>query len=217
MIINKEIAHFTLVKDRISIKDKGTDSLIIEVNNEQVMKISRLDTEKTMLQEGLILLYINSRSTEKIAPRIFAFTKHILLMEKINGYSLKEIVKRGLNSYLTKTIILKALKKAVFLDKIGVSHNELSRPYKHLLIEYSTKEPIIIDFGSSSITSKPNNFTQLLSAFFFTNSLLSQTIKKQLDINNEKIISLKKAAIDYKKSLDSNKFEKVMETLSELL
>lgn len=143
--------------------DKGTDSIVfLNVELNRVVKIRRLDAEKSLSGEGTVLLYLNYRSPMKIAPEVYMFNDSLIVMEYIRGVKIKDLDKVAREADEVKKIVCKILMKAMLLDALKINHGQLSRAYEHIIIR-SDGDPIFVDFGNSSFTQRPHNLTSVWS------------------------------------------------------
>lgn len=161
---------------------KGFSSIIALVVHEgviRVAKVRRLDSRRNTLEyEGMLLEYI---SPYNISPRVYYWSKNIIVMDYIVGDLFKEYVVRENNTSILKRVLRKVLLKAYLLDKLGIDHGELNRPGTHIILEESTKEPYIIDFESARYSRKTHNVTSLASYIFIRSKTLSMKLFKSID------------------------------------
>ncbi len=171
---------------------KGTDSLVL-ANRElgMVLKVRRLDSRYDGTREGRALLTVQYRwPTEKVAPRVFSFTRHFVLMEYIEGFMLgeflREVVAKDPRAADTlKRLLTNIMKKACMLDDAGVRHGELTRPFKHVIVRFPGLEPCFIDFGSSSIEVRnPRNLSSIVSGLLLGRSSVCVKIREILRISD---------------------------------
>ena len=90
------------------------------------------------------------------------------------------------------------------MDRINVNKEEMHHPYKHIIMDKTTKKPILIDFERCHKSLEPKNVTQFSSYIisdFITNLLKDKGIK----VNKEKIIA---AAKKYKKDIKKVNLDK---------
>lgn len=202
---------------QLKLISKGTDSIVIELNQRFVLKVSRLDRNVNYIREGNILLHINyCYGKERIAPKVYIFSKDFLVEEKIDGLLLFVFLKSG-ESEEIKKVVLKIIDKAHKLDVIGISHNELSRAQKHIIVEKKTYEPIIIDFGSATYNTNSSNLTQVASYLFLGNNAVSKLIIEKLQIEDIKLDKIKELLKIYKKGIKEKKTELMLSIRNELV
>lgn len=97
-----------------------------------------------------------------VAPRLYAATRRVLVMQLVDGPSLSRYEPRSLTEALR--VLTRLLYKAYMLDMIGLRHNELARPGGQVLIARTRDEPFIIDYESATWSTGRTaaNLTQLL-------------------------------------------------------
>lgn len=180
--------------------DKGTDSVVFFYEKTNVLfKIKRLDSNKNLSREGLILYYLNHNTQTEIVPKIYMFNNYFIAMKYVDGIKIKDLKKAGLNNHVLKSIVCKILLKAILLDELKVNHGQLSRAYEHIIIRIHDYEPIFIDFGDSSFTDRTKNLTSIWS-FLYNQGLLSVLklnqdyleLAKELKHRNRTLISFLK-------------------------
>jgi predicted Ser/Thr protein kinase len=160
--------------------DKGTDSIVfLDEDSKRVFKVKRLDTTKFLSNEGYVLLNIGYSSPLKIAPKVYAFNKYVVVMEYVEGTKFESLPELGLSQNELKRILCRIIRKAMLLDELMVNHGQLSRAYRHIIIRTNDHEPIFIDFGDSTITHKPQNLTSVWS--FLHNKGLLRVISEEID------------------------------------
>lgn len=104
--------------------------------------------------------FLTATSWASISPQLYGFARRVILYEYINGVSLESYSPTSTDE---KSLILRRLLwKARRLDRLGISHNELARPHRQVLVRGETCEPYIIDFESATTHEKPSNLTQLI-------------------------------------------------------
>ncbi len=161
---------------------KGFSSIIALVVHEgviRVAKVRRLDSRRNTLEyEGMLLEYISSYN---ISPRVYYWSRDIIVMDYIVGDLFKEYVIKENNTSILKGVLREILIKAYLLDKLSIDHGELNRPGTHIVLEESTKEPYIIDFESARYNRKTHNVTSLASYIFIRSKTLSTKLFEGID------------------------------------
>ena len=163
----------------LQVYSKGTDSIIL-LNRPTgtVLKVVRLDSNANMCREGNMMLYTGYASRKKVAPRVLAFTREFVHMEFVRGASLKSLLK--LNQKIETRQLCLILEKVLELDRLGVDHGELCRPYRHIIFKEPEREPIIVDFGRASLSRRPKNFTAIMSFLLNNEKALSASARRSL-------------------------------------
>jgi len=130
-------------------------------DREVAIKVPRLDAKNTIYQEGCILKEVNALG---IGPRLYTFSRDYLVMEYIDGITLKDYIISGdidREGYLN--IVKEVLKQCLRLDIHGIDHGEIQGG-KHIVLK--PPRVYLIDFGSAKIGRTPRNFTSAISLFF---------------------------------------------------
>lgn len=145
----------------IYVVGKGTNSVVfkcrpeITKNVELACKLRRGDsTRSSFAPEGQFLHLAN---TVGVGPEVYAYYKDIVIYRYIDGIHI-DTWWREASPEKKRIVVEELMSQAYKLDKIGLSHNELSRLEKHVLIERDL--PVIIDFESATLGSR-NNVTQV--------------------------------------------------------
>lgn len=144
--------------------DRGTDAVVLRADGLAV-KVRRLDVTRGMGKEGLVLLYVNSRE-EGLAPRVYAFTRNVIVMEFIEGISIGRLDLPSMPEEKVRRVVCSSLAKALRLDTLGVDHGQLSRAYDHIILRNEGLDPVFVDFGNASLRRRPRNFASLWSFFY---------------------------------------------------
>lgn len=172
----------------VKILGKGTTSIVLKgiyLGNIRVaVKVRRTDANRpSVIREAKILKITNMYG---IGPSVLAFSRNMLVWKYIRGLSFEE----WLQSSPQKNVLKKVLKEIVFqlymLDKIGVSHNELSRPENHIIISLPEWKPYIIDFESATIKKDASNLTQFLNFLIKPRSKIGAIIRDALEIQADR-------------------------------
>jgi len=173
------------------------------------IKVLRTDVSATMEREACYLKLANSVG---VGPKLMRYSKNFLIREFIDGDTLGDIVLREKPRALLR-IALTTLYQAFKLDMVGLSHKELARPDKHIIIRRTDFKPFIVDFGAASVTSSKKNLTQLIQYFFIKDSLCSSKImslkKRNYDFKVRLLILLK----EYKRNPCQETFRKIVSLL----
>ena len=143
---------------------------------------------KTILKEALFWLIA---SHYNIAPEYYTATKNVLVVEPVLGPKLKNYRPNSCSEY--KYIVRRILWKTYLLDKLGIRHGELARPWKQILVDTEKLEPYIVDYDAAT-TTHPNNLTQLLGGLL--RSKLSSLCLPRVD---KKYTMMRKLLKQYKK------------------
>lgn len=172
IIRSLELAGYDIPELRLV--DKGTDSVLLgPARDDVVIKVRRLDGHRPLYEEGYIMLFISYRSRVALSPLVYKFNAHVIVMERIKGYLIKDAISvlRGDADEISK-IACRCLLKAIELDSLGVDHGQLSRAHEHILIRWDNGDPVFIDFGDARMTTRPHNASSLWS-YLFNRGMLS--------------------------------------------
>ena len=136
---------------------KGQNAVVIRCRHETAegewaCKLRRRDASRpSLLWEGYILRLVNGVG---VGPRLLTFSRNVIVMEEVLG--------KPLNESLNPDIARRLLEQARRLDVLGISHNELGRGGRHVVVRGG--EPIILDFESATINGSRSNVLQLINA-----------------------------------------------------
>lgn len=191
---------------------KGCESLVVKVSVAQkpyALKIRRTDAGKPSLEREAELTKIVNKFG--VGVKVYGSTRNFLLLEFVDGVYLKDWVKSL--SFNDKFRFVKVV-KAVFLqcrvlDKVGVDHGELSRAFKHILVDRLDK-PYIIDFGKASVNRKTSNVTSLCQYLFIKEGVRESFLELVGKVDKGKLIELLR---EYKKNPRDLEFSRILEFL----
>ena len=191
---------------------KGYSSIIVLAYHKYhglgVLKIRRLDSRRKSLEhEGIILDYLDKTLT---TPALYQWSRDFIFMEfidthkclSIEQYLSSLIEKKNIDSLNSAKHILKTvLVKLYLIDKLGIDHGELNRPYDHLFIckenTNNTTYVKIVDWESSRFSLSPKNVTAF-TAFILYRSPLRNILFE--NINEEFLEKTRKILRAYRKS-----------------
>lgn len=186
---------------KYSVLGKGCESIVLLGVNEDgrkvAIKLRREDSRRPSLKtEAERLKLVNKLG---IGPKLLYATDDFLIMEYIKGESLEKAVLEKEDRVILRTII-DLLEQCWKMDRLGIIHLELSRPHEHVLIRETDGQPVIIDFETTSISTRKTNLTQVASFLFFRNSTLSRKVKNLFGIDSKKAVKLRRLLRLYKKN-----------------
>ena len=174
--VDKIFSHGRVQIGKIRVLGKGHTSIVIlgERRGLKVaIKVLRLDANrKSMKREALMLARANAVS---VGPKFITFSKNFLIYEYVEGVLLGEWILKVNSIDLLRRVLVILAQQTWRLDSIGLVHLELSNPKKHIIIEKSTYNPVIIDFETSSFLSTKSNLTRVIQYF-----LLNPRLKNEL-------------------------------------
>lgn len=137
---------------------KGQNGVVVRCRHEVAegewaCKLRRRDASRpSLLWEGYVLRLANGVG---VGPRLLTFSRNVIVMEEVTGSPLS-------GEAVDAALARRLLEQARALDRIGVSHNELARGGRHVLVRGG--EPVIIDFESATLGGRRSNVLQLLNA-----------------------------------------------------
>jgi len=119
-------------------------------------KIRRGDAQRPHLLDEARYLQMANRAG--VGPRLYAYTRDVLVMEYVEGVPVAEWW-RAAGVEERAGLVADLLRQARALDLAGVSHGELSRPGRHVLVVRGGRA-VILDFESARL-GKAQNVTQV--------------------------------------------------------
>lgn len=148
----------------VRILGKGTNGVVVFCRSKYgdlyACKIRRGDAQRPhLLDEARYLLAANEVG---VGPRLYAYTRDVLVMEYIEGTPIERWWREA-SPQKRRDLAADLLRQARALDKIGLSHGELSRPGEHVLVSKGGKA-VILDFESARF-GKARNVTQVANMF----------------------------------------------------
>ncbi len=196
----------------VNVIGKGQNSIVIRGTllgvYDCVCKILRPDaSRRDLLHEARALVCANSVG---VGPRLFTFTKHVLVMEYVRGLTLDEWVRTNPTEDDVRKLIRNLLEQCFRLDQIGLVHDELSRPREHVIVREDST-PCIIDFETSSfeVSGKRTNLTQIMNALVLGGSEVAQIIRTKLGLTEEKLRQLRQLLSMYKQERRHDLFREI--------
>ncbi|BCD62806.1 putative serine/threonine protein kinase [Nitratiruptor sp. YY08-26] len=134
--------------------NRGEIFLIDYFGKKAVLKKHRFGKPNTIKHEAFILQKLQYLS---VVPRLYEAGEAYVIMEYIDGISLKEALKRD-----KKAALKEALYASYLLDLAHINHRELGRYYHFIFTLNGVK---IIDFERSQVTNKPRNVLQFIGFY----------------------------------------------------
>jgi len=105
------------------------------------VKIKRTDSKHKSFHREAVIQELAWKAGA--APRVYCYRDNVIVMDIALGVPLGSL--EGFN----RKIISLVLSSVFALDRAGVYHHELSRPWRHIII--TNDNAVIIDYGSSSL------------------------------------------------------------------
>ena len=144
---------------------RGDIYLIDYFGKRAVLKKLRPGKPNTLAKEAAIL-----KTLDQFAPKLYDAGYDYIVMEYIEGISLKEAIKKDF-----KKAILLALRACYYLDKKGIYHKELGR-WHHFIYDHKISGVKVIDFERATIRPNPRNLLQFVG-FYLRDFDLRQQIE----------------------------------------
>ncbi|WP_338601860.1 serine/threonine protein kinase [Sulfolobus tengchongensis] len=154
---------------KVRILGKGKTGIVVLVDENKVLKIRRTDSPKETLE---LEAKVQIKAGEEVAPKVYDYGKNFILMEYISG--------RHLSRNEKKEIIIDLLHRAKILEDKFIEHQELSRPWKNVMV--SNNRTYILDYDSVTIKVYPRNVTKLLSNYLNRRDLAIKYAKKEISL-----------------------------------
>ena len=135
----------------VSVVGKGTNSVVFRCrpavgHMELACKLRRGDaTRDSLAAEGQMLHLAN---TVGVGPRIYVYARDVVAYRYVDGVHIDKWWKVA-DAERRRVFLEELLNQAFRLDRAGISHNELSRLERHVLVERDV--PVIIDFESATV------------------------------------------------------------------
>ncbi|MBU0615061.1 MAG: hypothetical protein KJ601_03130 [Nanoarchaeota archaeon] len=177
---------------------------------EVVIKTKREDSEAIgkIENEARFLLKLNPKG---IGPELISYNKakDYIVYNYIEGEFFPIFLEKCKSKAAVLSIIKNVLQQCYQMDKMGIDKEEMHHPYKHIIIENRSKNPVMIDFERCRHTDSAKNVTQ------FATYLMSKSVSDRLKaigikIEREKLIQ---AAKDYKAAQAKKSFFAILRLL----
>ncbi len=208
-----DLIEFTGSKEvsGVNLLGKGTRSIVVKAwisGYAYALKIRRLDSSiPNLKKEAENMKIANSVS---VGPKLISYDEGVILMELIDGKPILDWMNIQKDPSIVRRVLLKLILDAYRLDMVCLDHGELSRASKHIFVK-SNNEPVILDFGSSSVNRKPSNVSSLIS-YLFIRDTLRNTIQNMCGhTNKEEIIERLR---NYKRKPSEKALKNLIESLN---
>ncbi|MBI2672453.1 hypothetical protein HYX16_05970 [Candidatus Woesearchaeota archaeon] len=166
-----------------------------KVEKENIQAVNRINNE---------VFWLKKINKFKIGPKLYSSKKTYFICEYIKGKNIIPYLESVKNP---GKVILKVLKQCRILDKLKADKKEMTNPYKHIIVR--NNKPVMIDFERTRFSAKPQNVTAFFQ--FLTSKKIQQTLKKKLELNNQKLMPLLK---EYKKTYSEKDFNELVKELN---
>ncbi|MBI4440759.1 methyltransferase [Candidatus Woesearchaeota archaeon] len=135
---------------------------------------------EALAREARMLNVVNKLG---IGPKLLGHGKWYVLYEFVPGeqfrYRLPSMNKDNLKKFF-KSLLLQLL----MLDKHGIAKEEMSNPYKHIIVDGA--KPVLLDFERAHKTKRPHNVTQFCSYLLRLQPLL---VRKKIRFSRNAVIA----------------------------
>ncbi len=146
----------------------------VKVHNPQSPVLNALAREARMLR------FANRLG---IGPRLIASGREYVIYQFVEGEQISSKV-ASLSRNQLRLLIKRIGKQLFVLDKAGIAKEEMSNPYKHIIITSQLK-PVLIDFERARKTKTPHNVTQFCSYLLH---LQAQVKKRGIHFSRKDVI-----------------------------
>ncbi|MFW5865583.1 MAG: hypothetical protein ACOCU6_00640 [Nanoarchaeota archaeon] len=146
----------------------GGEFVAIKISHPLSKALDRISNEARMLGK------VNKLS---IGPKLLDWTSEYVMMEYIEGKRIGDIFKDDdLDADDLRRIIQRVLEQLFILDKNNINKQEMTRPYKHIIVKKDLS-PVLIDFERAKYSQRPANITQF--AQYLTSSTILETLSRK--------------------------------------
>jgi putative serine/threonine protein kinase len=190
---------------------KGCVGIVVKAkvrHNVYALKIRRTDSNRKNMDGEARFHKIANRVG--VGPNLEGYTKNLIIMGYIPGDNIIDWVDNATEDNI-RSVTRAILEQCFRLDRAGLDHGELSRLFKHVLIDYDNRS-YVIDFESASLTRKTCNVTAAVQSIFLYGAIADRLNKIMgNNIDTDKVIHKLRA---YKHLHTRASFESVLESLS---
>jgi len=187
---------------------RGRRGLIYKAvyKNKEVIIKSKNPRSKALSTIEFEANWLKKLNKHKIGPKLLLKTKEFIVMEYIEGDLFTEYIENNKKLNILK-LIKNIMNQLDTLDKLGINKQEMTHPYKHIIIR--NHKPVLIDFERSKHTEKPRNITQFIQHLTSKNisSLLNN---KNIILNKEKMQNLAKI---YKNQRSKELYKEIIDAI----
>lgn len=143
-------------------------------------------------KEAKILKLLNDRG---IGPKLYKYDKknNAIIIEYIEGERIIDFISSHEKKEIIE-VIKKVLEQLTIMDKIGINKQEMTNPYKHIIIRHDgiSHQPVMIDFERAQKTERPKNITQFIQ--FLNSARLQHIFKdKKIHVDKEQLMNIARA------------------------
>lgn len=147
-----------------------------------------------------------------IGPRLIDTSDDYVVMEYIDGFRIGTVLAETTYAPSTiRTVLHSVLYQLYELDRNGINKQEMTNPYKHIIIR-PDNTPILIDFERARSTLRPANITQF-SQYLTSKNISSTLQKKGLLPDPKRFLQLANTYHKEKGSQKENVFKRMLEMI----
>nr|MCK4929917.1 hypothetical protein [Nanoarchaeota archaeon] len=182
---------------------KGKRGIIYKQGNICIKAKNPRSAVDTLKNEAKYLEILNKKG---IGPKFIKYKDKKLYKRFIDGITIKDFLEQEDKKKIIK-VLKQILKQCRKMDLLGINKEELTNPYKDILVTKKNKA-IMIDFERCKQTKKPKNVTQFMQYIARNKEVLEG---KELLIDKNELIRLGKK---YKDNPDKENFKKIIRFIS---
>jgi putative serine/threonine protein kinase len=186
---------------------KGNVGIVLKAlynDTEVALKIRRSDSDRNSMEQEA--KYLELANTVKVGPKLFTWSQNFIVMEKLEGIYLRDLIQvKNPDINTVKRYIKEIIDKSRRLDQLGLDHGELVGVRKHYMI--INEEPRIIDFESASTTRRTQNVTASVQSFFLSGSFSKDLKSLGLNVERQALLT---ALRSYKRDQSSENYQRIL-------
>jgi len=158
---------------------------------------SRVDT---LRNEAEHLRRLNKKG---IGPRFIKYKNKKLYREFVEGVTIKDFLEKEESKKKIISVLKQVLEQCRTMDLMGVNKNELTNPYKDILVTRDNKA-VMIDFERCKKAEKPKNVTQFLQYIAKNKELLR---RRGVLVDKDELVRLGRL---YKNDCSEENFKRII-------
>ena len=183
---------------------KGKRGIIHKKGRVCIKEKNPLSAVDTLKNESKYLQLLNKKG---IGPKFIKYENKRLYRNFVEGIRIQEFLENEKSKKKIISVLKQVLEQCRIMDLLGINKQELTNPYKDILITKNNKA-VMIDFERCKESKKPKNVTQFLQYIARNKPVLEE---KGIMIDKEKLIKLGK---EYKSKEDKKSFDKIIRFIS---
>jgi predicted Ser/Thr protein kinase len=175
----------------------GKQKVAMKTNNPNSEAVGKIDNEARWLK------ILNRKN---IGPKFYFSGKDYVVMGFVEGDLFDSWIKKHTKAEII-AVLVSLLGQCLVMDRLGMSKEEMHRPFKHIIINCQNL-PVMIDFERCHYTDRPGNVTQFLEYLCRMSKLLKE---KVIDIDRD---ALRNLARNYRQSEGLDDRQKILQYIS---